>query len=129
MSAAGDAIEKATYTLLTTGEPIGIAVFQHVPEDTDPPVIIIGDLETEPLDAKDDGDERATLTIVTVIEGEARKPLLDAQAKIKTKLHGARVTEGAWTLAYRFISSSAALAPDGAAYVGESRFEILALGA
>lgn len=134
MISASDAVEKATYGLLTgsIGQPTpieGAQVFQHVPENTSPPVIIIGDIEEEPLAAKDDEDCRVSLSIVTVTEAEERKPVLLLQEQIKDRLRAARVDVEGWKLAFAFESSTATLTPDGAGYVGDSRFEILALRA
>tara|TARA_R110000868_G_scaffold111222_10_gene300468 strand:+ start:357 stop:746 length:390 start_codon:yes stop_codon:yes gene_type:complete len=127
MISASDAAEKASYALLTDGGDIGAPVFQHVPEDTAPPVIIIGDIEAIPIGGKGDPDRRLTLTIVTVTAAEERKPLLDLMNAIETRLDNARTTESGWELSFTFLGSSAALTPEGDGYVGENRFDILAL--
>ncbi|MDX3908421.1 MAG: DUF3168 domain-containing protein [Sphingobium sp.] len=129
MVSASDAVEKASYATLSAGGDIGAPVFQHVPEDTDPPVIIIGDIEATPIGGKDDPDRRVALTVITVTEAEERKPLLDLMNAVETRLDGARLQENGWKLSFTFVGSSAVLTPEGDGYVGESRFEILAFAA
>lgn len=128
MASAYDAVEKAAYTLLSAGGDIGAPVYQHVPENTDPPVIIIGDMTSVALAPKGDGDERITLTIVAAVNGEERKPLLALLNGIKERLHNARVAVGDdWELAFTWLSGNALITPDGEGYIGDSQFEVLAL--
>lgn len=127
MSSAANAIEIATYALLTESGPIGAAVYQHVPEDTPPPVVIIGDIETRPLGTKDEKDRIASLTILTVTEAEERAPALAIMQKIEDRLDGATRTIGGWNLSFSFDGDDTTLTPDGGGYVGTSRFTIMAL--
>jgi len=132
MTSAGDAVEVGAYQLLTgtagtLGPIVGAPVFQHVPQDTWPPVVIIGDIEAEPFGAKGDPDRRCSLQIVTVTDGEARKPLLDLQAQVEARLEGARLDIDGWRLAFTFEGASATMSGDGDGYVGNSRFEVFAL--
>lgn len=127
MPSALDATEKAAFALLSAGGDIGAPVYQHVPEDSATPVIIIGDLTSAPLDAKDDADRRIAMTIVTVVEGEERKPLLELQDAIEQRIAGIRTVQDGWRLSFTFAGASAVLAPEGDAYVGESRFDVIAL--
>lgn len=125
---AGDAIEAVAFAKLTAGE-IGAPVYQHVPQDEPPPVVIVGDIDVdaEPLGGKGDNDERVTLTVVTILQGEARKPLLAIQGKIKTTLNNRSFSHGGWTLHFLFAGSDGGLLDDGETYVGNSRFTVLAL--
>jgi hypothetical protein len=127
MPNAVSAVEAAAFTALSAGVTLA-PVHQHVPQDAPPPLVIVADMDAERLGTKEgDPDRSITLSIVTVTEGEARKPLLDIQGQIETTLDGLRVTPSGWTLKFSFQSSDGALMEDGKTYVGTSRFNVLAL--
>lgn len=131
MISATDALEQATYDLLTGatgGRRIeGAKVYQHVPEDTPPPVVIIGDMEEEPLGAKKDPDRKISLSIATVTNGEERQPILAIQWQVENLLDSAEVSVEGWTLSFTYLSASANLTGEGDGYVGFSLFEVFAL--
>lgn len=127
MSEAQNATEAAIYAALSAGG-LAFPVYQHVPEDTPPPVNIIGDISGEPLGVKGDADERIELTITTVVQAEQRKPVLAEQARILAALDGATLTGVAgWTIRPVKASGDAVLMPDGEHYLGTTRFTIFAL--
>ncbi|MBB5684293.1 tail completion protein gp17 [Sphingobium boeckii] len=128
MSEAMDAIEIGVFTELTAAA-IGIPIYQHVPEDTAPPVIIIGDLDSDDsISTKDDDlDEAIELEITTVMQTQQRKPVLITQARIKAALNGKAIMMPGFTIRPLWVSQSAVLLPDGENYVGTSRFRIMAL--
>lgn len=121
-----DALEKGSYALLTAAPPIGAGVFQDVPDNTPPPVIIIGDIEGAPLGDKDGVDALLTLEIVTVTDGDERAPLLALQGKVKDRLNSAKHEVGGWRLSFSWVDGSATLTPDATGYVGLQKFEVLA---
>jgi hypothetical protein len=55
MTSAASAVEAAVYTALTAGLTLA-TVYQHAPENAALPVVIIGDIEAEPFDTKDEAD-------------------------------------------------------------------------
>lgn len=80
------ALEKAIYDRLTDEVTLG-TVFQHVPENTPPPVVIISDVDFE-----NQGDKLGTLmlftvNIVSLVQGPGRKPLAALQAEVFAALH------------------------------------------
>ncbi|WP_022681158.1 DUF3168 domain-containing protein [Sphingobium bisphenolivorans] len=129
MTSAEDAIEKAAFDLLSAVTGLGAPVYQHVPENTPPPVVIIGDIETVPLGGKDDPDRRATLSVMTVTEAEERKSLLQIKGKAEAALDGVQAEHDGWQLSFSLLGATAVLTAEGDGYVGESRFQILALRA
>lgn len=129
MISANDAVEFAAFTLLSAAPSIGAAVHQHVPEDTPPPVVIIGDMDAQPLATKGDRDRRVTLSVVTVTVAEERKPMLAIQGHIESRLDGAIMDVEGWSLTFSFVGDDAVLTPEGDGYVGNSNFTILALRA
>jgi len=125
-----DATEKVAFILLTQDGELGAPVYQDVPDNTPPPVVIIGDITFEPLPGlKDDVDGRGTLEIVTIVQGDERKPIFPLQKGIKDRLRGAKVVEDGWRIKFNFTGDSAQLDETGTNYVGFSRFDFLALRA
>lgn len=127
MSNAKDAVELATYQLLTAAPAIGAGVFQDVPQDTPPPVIIIGDMDSYGIGGKDDDDRIVNLEIVVVTAGDERKPCVALQDSVETRLDGAKFEVAGWSLTFRWVDDSAALTPEADGYVGLQKFEIMAL--
>lgn len=127
MTNAISAVEADAFAALTAGVTLA-PVHQHVPQDTAPPVVIVADVDAEPFEVKGaDPDRKITLAIVCVVQGEARKPLLNMQGEVEAALDGRRSTVGGWTLSYAFEASDGALLEDGETYVATSRFNVLAL--
>lgn len=119
-------IEAVAFELLNAGVT-GATVFQDVPEDTPPPVVILGDISAVPFtDDPSDPDRRVTLTITTVTAGEERQPCTDVQDEVETALGAARVERDGWDLAFRSLGSDATLTEDASGYVGTTTFEIIA---
>ena len=63
-------------------------VFQHVPENTPPPVVIIGDITSENQGTKESPLMLFTVAIVTVTKGHEREPLNLLQGQIHEALFG-----------------------------------------
>lgn len=125
MTRARDAAEAAIFMALSSA---GLAwpVFQHVPQDTPPPVNIVGDMDGISLETKEDDDEEIELSILTVVQGEQRKPVSQEQGRIKSALNNAALTSGGFTVRPIWTSADAVLMPDGETYLGTSRFTVFA---
>jgi len=127
---AEDAVELAAFNALNVSSVTSLAtVYQHVPEDTDPPVIIIGDMSSDgDFGGKDNSDEQIKLTITAVVRTEERRPLREIKAAVKAVLHRLQVVQSGWTLQFVFSSSDSYLATDdGVTYVGNFNFIVLAI--
>jgi hypothetical protein len=117
MTSAASAVEAAVYTALTAGLTLA-TVYQHAPENAALPVVIIGDLESEPFDTKDEAEGLLSLTLTTILQGEARKPALAIMEEVKAALKGVTLTSGGWTIKPTRITESCVLLPDGITYLG-----------
>lgn len=85
MTDFSNAVEKALFDRLAA-TVTGATVFQYVPENQAPPVVIIGDVTFE-----DEGEKAAPLyrydvSIVCVVQGPGRKPLNALQAQVRDAL-------------------------------------------
>lgn len=126
---AEDVIEADAFDALNVAAVTDLAaVFQHVPEDTNPPVLIIGDMDSEPIVTKGGSDQRVALTIAAVVLAEERRPLRALKAVVLAALDGRQVSRDGWQLAYNFTGADGFLDPEtGEAYAGNFRFSVMAL--
>ncbi|HEY1605620.1 MAG TPA: DUF3168 domain-containing protein [Allosphingosinicella sp.] len=132
MPEAASAVEAATFAALSGNDALTAlaAVYQHVPEDTPPPVVVIADISEDPggLLGKDGGgDVQLALTVASVIQGHARKPLFDIEEQVKRSLAEHREVRDGWSLTFLFAGSEGQLMEDGQTYVGNCRFTVFAL--
>lgn len=104
-----------------------VRVLQHVPENTQPPMIIIGDLDTSNEGGKDDQLENVGVQIQFVYRGPGRAPLLTMMSRGRDLLHKQRVTVEGSLLAWTWVRGSASsAATDGITYAGISEFDVFA---
>ncbi|TCP33273.1 DUF3168 domain-containing protein [Sphingomonas sp. BK235] len=125
MSSAAAAVELLAFRELDAAI-VGASVFQDVPDDAKPPLVIIGDVESSPFGRSDDPDRRITLTLIVITEGDERAPCTDLQGQIETILAARSFPVGEWNLHVALESSAAALSEDGSGYVGTTILTILA---
>jgi hypothetical protein len=115
----------------TDGLPDGLGVYQHVPQGTRPPMVVIGNVTTtNKTDNEDEQDEEVRVEVHCMYAGEGRVPLLKMQAAVKRVLKGKQLPAqpGVWFETPRFLTSEATTAweNDGITYVGLSIFEFRA---
>ena len=130
MSKAKSIIEAATFETLNVPAVTNLApVYQHVPQNTEHRVVVIGDIEAEPFGTKgSDPDRKAILTIGYLYTGEERKPLHAIQEQVETLLDGKQVQRDGWTLSFTYLDDGEARDEERAElYGGISRFTVLAL--
>jgi hypothetical protein len=125
MNSALSACEKAVFVALAAGVS-GAAVQQHVPQETAAPIVIIGDLEAEPLGGKGNTDRDIGLSITTIDQAEQRKPALALMDQVNSVLDQATLTEAGWIFHLWLESESAVLLGDGKTYEGLQRYRVMA---
>ena len=120
------AVEQAAYDLLAAAVT-GAAVYADVPEDADPPVVIIGDISSEPAGGKGDGEFEVQLSVVTVIAATERRPGFAIQEQIEAAVGGdagAVVEQDGFSLQFFHERADMVLAEDGEGYIGTSTLRI-----
>lgn len=125
MSDAKAVVELAVYEALAAGIS-GATVYQDVPDNAPLPVVIVGDMKSYPLGAKNDPDRRVSVIIVSMVEAEERAPLLALQRQIEALLDGQSFTPAGWKVTATFEDDDATLGGDGATYIGTSAFNVFA---
>lgn len=120
------AVQDGLYEKLSANVTLA-PVYQHTPDGTEPPVVIIGqDVFTAEGD-KSGRLERHTCEIITLVRGSSRKALYALQAEVYAALHGEPITfAGATLSAPAFLDADDELLEDGKTYYGRQRFEVWA---
>jgi hypothetical protein len=123
------ATQEAVFDALSAAIVMPLAaVYQHVPENTQPPVVIIGELTAGQEGGKGDDFERHTLEIVTIFRGPGRKGLYEIMQLVKATLHQQQLASPSGSLLSRphLTSASDELLEDGLSYYGRQTFELFA---
>lgn len=128
MSNAKSVVEQEAFQALEATIE-GATVYQDVPQDAPLPVVILGDMKSYPIGAKDDPDRRVSIIIVSMVEAEERGPLLALQRQIEAALDSKTFTPAGWVIRFTFEDDDAVLGGDGATYVGTSAFTAFAFQA
>jgi hypothetical protein len=129
MSDAVVAAEKAIFDALTDpAAGLAFPVYQHAPQDTEPPLNIFGDVQASPFGEKaSDPDRRISFEILTVRQGEERKPVLEEQGRIAAALDGMKFTEGDFVISCSGASWRCEMLEDGETYLGTTTITVLAI--
>ena len=123
------AVQDGFFALLNVPEVTGIApVFQHVPDDRQPPIVIIGDMAAEPIGGKDGGMDRFTVEVITVRREPRRAALFALMAAVRRAVAGEPVPAPPGVAISRplFEGQDDDLAEDGVTYLGTQRFSVIA---
>lgn len=129
MTDAVVAAEKAVYDALS--DPASGLVFdlyQHAPQDTAPPLNIFGDVSASPFGEKaSDPDRRISFQILTVRQGEERKPVLEEQGRIAAALDGKTFLANGFKISCTGAAWRCEMLEDGETYLGTTTITILAV--
>lgn len=122
------AVQTAVFELLDGASGVADPVFQHVLENTDPPMHIIGNIETDNIGTMSEQHEEVSLEIVTVYRGPGRALLLEKMHRVRAVLDGAALSHaGVIFPQCRFLGGTAdGPATDGITYAGIGIYKILA---
>jgi hypothetical protein len=121
-------VQEAVFTKLSGA--VGLTdlapVFQHVPQDTQPPMVIIGNIDSENIGTKGEQLEEVTIEVISIYRGSGRAALLDIMHQVRVALDRQELTlAGVEFDTPDYVSASAdGPAEDGTTYVGISTFTI-----
>lgn len=103
-------------------------VHQHVPQDTEPPLTIVGKIDSEAIGGKYQQLEDITIEVVAVHRGAGRAALLAIMHQQREALDGQAIAaSGAEFDTVEFVAASAdGPADDGLTYAGISIFKVKA---
>jgi hypothetical protein len=127
-----DAVVAALMPLdgtVVDGKPV--RVLQHVPQTNppvQPPLIVVGSIETTPIGGKDGDFDSVTFTVETYYRGPARRFLLAMQADVRGQIEGQQLPAQAGVLLSEPVLDGAddALLEDGLTYSGTQKFTLFA---
>lgn len=128
MTSIPQAIQDAIHAALDVAALTDVApVVQHILEDSEPPLFVIGDISTEPIGGKDGGLDKATFDIWTYSRQPNRTQLYAMQALVRARLDGQPITAAGYILSNPVeLLSESDMLEDGETYVGTQRYELIA---
>lgn len=129
LQAAQDALFAALKPIeQLSGLPDGLGVYQHVPQDTEPPMIVLGQIGSASDEDKGEQVEDISAEIQCVYRGAGRAPLLAMMHAVRAALDGEPIgaSDAVFTTP-RFLKAEAGDAiADGVTYVGLVNFQFYA---
>jgi len=127
MTDLATATQNAFYAALNVAAVTSLAsLYQHVPENVQPPLVMVGDISLIPLGGKDGGLDQVTVEIVTLVRAPKRAALFALQAAIRNRLDLQPITAfGALLSSPVQTGSDASLLEDGETYMGTQTFETI----
>lgn len=121
-----EGVQKAFYTALN-GNLGGVPVYDHVPDGTPPPVVIIDQIQSLDWSTKDSPGEQHTVEIVSVVQAKSRKVLRAIMTDVKDALVDQAITATGVVISNPvFESSDEETIGDGLTYIGRQRFSVFA---
>ena len=125
---SASAVQQASFATLNGATAVTdlAEVWQSPPEDSQPPLVLIGDVSLEPIGGKDGGLDRATFEIVTLVRQPDQTALFALQMAVRNALDDQAITAtGALISNPSFLSADVELLEDGETYMGTQRFETI----
>lgn len=121
-----EGVQKAFYTALN-GNLAGVPVYDHVPDGTPPPVVIIDQIQSLDWSTKDSPGEQHTVEVVTVVQTKSRKALRTIMSDVKDALVDQVISSTGVTISRpTFESSDEEALGDGLTHIGRQRFGVFA---
>jgi hypothetical protein len=125
---SASAVQQASFAALNGATAVTdlAEVWQSPPEDSQPPLVLIGDVSLEPIGGKDGGLDRATFEIVTLVRQPDQTALFALQMAVRNALDEQTITAtGALISNPVFLSAEVEMLEDGETYMGTQRFETI----
>lgn len=124
MSSLADAVQAAMVARLKAGVTLG-QVYSVVPDKTLPPVVVIGEGQSEQIGGKGSDAERHDLVVRSIVAGTSKRDLFALMEQVKVALHNRPLALAGFVLSQCVLTSSGELRDlDEAALVGEQSFTV-----
>ena len=119
-----DAVQDAIFSALNVPALTALApVRQHVRQGTEPPLVIVAEIDLSPEGGKDGGIDRATVTVLTYVREPRRAALLELMAKVRELLDGGDISAAGAVLSPPVLENqTGGLMEDGQTYEGTQTF-------
>lgn len=103
-------------------------VFQAVPEDADPPIVVIDEMSATPAGGKGDRFDLIEVSILTIVRRPGREFVTPTMAAVRDTIEGAALAnvEGVELSKPVWLSDDDEELPDGQTYLGTQRFSLFA---
>jgi hypothetical protein len=120
------AVQVAVVTALSAAAlPDDAAVWEHTPDDAEPPLVIVHKIALTPQAGKGGGLDLAEVEILTLVRKPGREFLTPLMASVRGRIEGQPLAADGATLSQPvFVSDDDTLLDDGNTYLGTQRFSL-----
>lgn len=126
MTDLSDAVQLGLYDALRAGVTLA-TVYTVVPDNTQPPVAVIGDSQAEQIGGKGSDAERHEIVVRTMVSGTSRRALLALMQEVKASLHNQPLSAVGALLSNPVLTSSTSLRDvEENVLIGEQSFTVIA---
>lgn len=105
MSNLADAVQTALFNRLVAGVTLG-EVFTVVPDDRQPPLVVIGETTSSLIGGKGSPAERHDVPVRCIVAGTSKRALLALMQQAKAALHGQTLIAAGTILSRAEMTSS-----------------------
>lgn len=128
--AAQRALFAALDVSAVTGSAAGLTVWQHTPDDQQPPVVVLGEMSAENVGGKDGGFDRIDFEVLSLVRAPGREFLTPVMTAVRGAVEGAALVSATAILSPPVFESDddEILEEDGSnvTYMGRQRFSLFA---
>ena len=126
MSDLTHAVQSAVVARLVAGVTLA-PVYSVVPDNTQPPVVVVGDGTFDQVGGKNSDSERHDLVVRCIVGGTSKSALLALMQEVKAALHNQPLVSADAVLSRCVMTSGNEVRDiDANALVGEQRFFVMA---
>lgn len=121
------AVQSAIMARLQAPGVVSAPAYTVVPDNTSPPVVVVGDATFEQIGGKNSDTERHDIVVRCIVGGTSKAALFELMAEVKAALHNQALTSADAALSRCVMTSGNEIRDiDANALVGEQRFFVIA---
>jgi len=119
------AVQVGVFVALSDPERVDAQVFEHVPDEAEPPFVVVDKITLTDASGKGGGLDHVEFDVVSFHTGAGREFLTPIMAENRQRIEGQALTvDGATLSRPAFVSSDTGVLDDAITYFGTQRFSL-----